>query len=252
MDIAAYLQRIDYHGPTKPTTAETLRDLHRAQLLTVPFENLDIHLNRRIVLDEAALYDKIVRKRRGGFCYELNGLFAALLRELGFQVTMLNSLIPEKHNGCGMAYDHPILLVELDERWIVDVGFGDAYRLPLKLDDHGEQTGIGKAYRISPDGDGRWKFHERLENGEWEFYYTFTLKPCQLSDFAAACRHYETSPKSSFTQKRVCTRATQDGHISLTDDRLIVAAHGERQEKQLSDETEFKQILWEHFEIELD
>lgn len=251
MDIAAYLQRIDYHGPTEPTTA-TLRALHRAHLLAIPFENLDIHLNRPIVLNEMSLFEKIVCKRRGGFCYELNGLFAALLRELGYRVTLLNSLIPEKHNGCGMDYDHPILLVDLDEHWIADVGFGDAYRLPLKLNERGEQMGIGVAYRISPDGDGRWTFHERLENGEWEFYYAFTLKPCQLSDFAAACRHYETSPKSSFTQKRICTRATSDGHISLTGDRFIVAAHGERQEKQLSDETEFKQILWEHFEIELD
>ena len=81
LDVERYLQRIDYSGPTVPTL-ETLSALHQAHLLAVPFENLDIHLGRAIVLDEEALYDKIVERRRGGFCYELNGLFAALLRAL--------------------------------------------------------------------------------------------------------------------------------------------------------------------------
>ena len=248
MDIAAYLERINYRGSTRPS-AESLRDLHRAHLLAVPFENLDIHLGNPILLDEDALFEKIVHKQRGGFCYELNGLFAALLRELGFRVAMLNSLIPETHNGCGMVYDHPILLVELDERWIVDVGFGDAYRLPLKLDDGGEQMGVGVAYRISPDGDGRWTFRERLENGEWEFYYAFTLQPCRLGDFTEACRYYESSPKSGFTQKRICSRATLEGHISLNDDRLIVTRNDQRHEMPLAGGQDFVRALNEHFGI---
>ena len=250
MDTETYLKRIDYHGSTQPTT-ETLRALHRAHLLAVPFENLDIHLGRRIVLDEAALYKKIIVNKRGGFCYELNGLFDWLLRELGYKVTMLNSLIPENHNGCSMDYDHPILLVELDERWILDVGFGDSYRLPLKLDERGDQMGIGVAYRISPDGDGRWKFHERLENGEWEFYYAFTLQPCRLSDFKDACIHYETSPKSGFTQKRMCTLATPEGHITLTDDHLLVTRNGQKEETPITGEQDFARVLSERFVIEL-
>lgn len=251
MDVSAYLNRINHRGSTKPT-AETLRALHRAHLLTVPFENLDIHLDHPIILEENALFEKIVRKQRGGFCYELNGLFAVLLHELGFRVGMLNSLIPEKHNGCGMAYDHPILLVELDERWIVDVGFGDAYRLPLKLDERGQQMGVGVAYNISPDGDGRWKFHERLENGEWEFYYSFTLQPCRLSDFVEACRYYEKSPQSGFTQKRICSRAIANGQVSLTDDRLIVTQDGRKEEIPLVGEQDFVHALREHFGITLD
>lgn len=251
MDIAAYLQRIDYHGPTEPT-AEALRDLHRAHLLTVPFENLDIHLGKPISLDEETLFDKIVPRRRGGFCYELNGMFAALLRELGFRVSLLNSVIPEKHNGRGKDYDHLVLLVELAERWIADVGFGDAYRSPLRLDEPGEQMGVCVAYRISPVEDGRWKFWERAENGEWEFYYAFGLQPCRLLDFAEACHYYETSPRSSFTQKRICSRATPDGHISLTEGRLITVREGRRQERPLANEVEFVRCLNEHFGIALD
>ena len=85
MDISSYLRRIDYSGSREPST-DVLHKLHQAHLLTVPFENLDIHLGHPIVLGEAHLFNKIVNHRRGGFCYELNGLFAALLRELGFEV----------------------------------------------------------------------------------------------------------------------------------------------------------------------
>src|SRR4051812_31453470 len=111
MDIQAYLDRIDYRGPRDPT-AETLRALHAAHLLAVPFENLNVAMGWPIALDEAALFDKIVVRRRGGFCYELNGLFAALLRGLGFQVTMLSAGVAREGGGFGPEYDHLTLLVE--------------------------------------------------------------------------------------------------------------------------------------------
>ncbi|MBI3164765.1 MAG: arylamine N-acetyltransferase, partial [Chloroflexi bacterium] len=108
MDIPAYLNRINYHGSTAPTV-DTLRALHRAHLLTVPFENLDIHHNKPIVLDEAALFEKIVVNRRGGYCYELNGLLASVLRELGFDVTMFSSNVI--HGGIPAEVDHLTLLI---------------------------------------------------------------------------------------------------------------------------------------------
>jgi len=95
MDVGAYLNRIGFDGAPRQR-ADTLRALHAAHLETVPFENLDIHLGRPIVLDEAAFFDKIVRRGRGGFCFELNGLFAALLRALGFDVTMLSGVYPPR------------------------------------------------------------------------------------------------------------------------------------------------------------
>src|SRR6266540_1131840 len=105
MDIQAYLCRIHYRGGLAPTAA-ILRELHRAHLLTVPFENLDIHLGRPILLDQEALFDKIVTRRRGGFCYELNGLFALLLRELGFDVTLLSAGVAHADGGFGPEFDH--------------------------------------------------------------------------------------------------------------------------------------------------
>src|SRR4029079_16579168 len=90
IDVDAYLKRIDYHGSREPTLA-TLCGVHRAHVLAVPFENLDIPARRRIVLDVDPIFDKIVGRRRGGFCYELNGLYGTLLREMGFQVTFLSA-----------------------------------------------------------------------------------------------------------------------------------------------------------------
>src|SRR2546421_10050322 len=138
MDIQAYLQRIDYTGPLVPS-AKTLRLLQVAHLRTVPFENLSIHSGEPIVLDDDALFEKIVSRRRGGFCYELNGLFAALLRALGFDVAMLSAQVADAQGTFGPDFDHMTLLVNQDERWLADVGFGDSFSEPLLLDSRQEQ-----------------------------------------------------------------------------------------------------------------
>ncbi|HEY2737608.1 MAG TPA: arylamine N-acetyltransferase, partial [Thermoanaerobaculia bacterium] len=144
MDVAAYLQRIRYRGLTAPD-AETLQQLHEAHLLAVPFENLSIHRGEPIELAEEALFEKVVVRRRGGFCYELNGLFAALLRSLGFEVTMLSAGVLRANGDFSPEFDHMALLVNHEERWLVDVGFGDLFRQPLRLDERGPQVQGGSA-----------------------------------------------------------------------------------------------------------
>src|SRR5258708_6478096 len=138
MDIETYLRRIEYAGPIDPNP-ETLRALHKAHMLTVPFENFDIHLRRPIILEEDRLLAKIVDQRRGGFCYELNGAFAALLTALGFKVAMLSAAVAHAAGGFSPPFDHMALLVEMDERWLADVGFGDSFLEPLRLDRIGAQ-----------------------------------------------------------------------------------------------------------------
>ncbi|MEO8356291.1 MAG: arylamine N-acetyltransferase [Chloroflexota bacterium] len=246
-DISAYLNRINYHGSTEPTI-ETLRALHRAHLLAVPFENLDIHLKRHIALDEAALFEKIVVNRRGGFCYELNGLFASLLRQMGFDVTIFSANM--LHGGIPQKIDHLTLLVELNERWIVDVGVGDTSRLPLLLDDEGEQFGVEQRYRFTRV-DGRWTLWSGAENNEWNGEYVFDIDPLELSDFQEACEYYQSAPESYFVQGRICSRATADGRISLTDDKLIVTRNGQREETPVDGEQDFVRALNEHFEIRI-
>src|SRR3989442_6922162 len=112
MDTEAYLERIGNRGPTRPSS-RVLRRLHRRHLLSIPFENLDIHLHKPIILNEAALYDKIVKHRRGGFCYELNGSFASLLKKLGFKVSMLSAQRATKCGGFSPDFDHMTLLAQL-------------------------------------------------------------------------------------------------------------------------------------------
>lgn len=144
LEVSAYLERLDYRGPIN-VSAETLRALHVAHLLTVPFENLDIHLGRPIVLDEKALFAKIVRQRRGGFCYELNGMFAWLLRQLGFEVETLQAGVALEGGGVGPDFDHMTLHVRLDEEWLADIGFGDSFLEPILIDEHSESLLTGSS-----------------------------------------------------------------------------------------------------------
>ena len=147
MNVTAYLERINYDGPAIPS-AEALRALQRAHLQTVPFENLSIHAGEPIVLDDAALFTKIVEHRRGGFCYECNGLFAALLRELGFAVTKLSAEVATAAGGYSQPFDHMTLMVSGPQRWLVDVGFGDSFLEPLLLDERSDQVEGERVYKI--------------------------------------------------------------------------------------------------------
>ena len=250
MNVRAYLERINYRGLTAPT-AETLRALQAAHLEAVPFENLSIHAGVPVVLEDEALFAKIVEGRRGGFCYEVNGLFAALLRALGFDVTMLSAGVARAEGGFGPDYDHMALMVRLDERWLADVGFGDSFREPLLLDYGGEQVRGRQAYRITPQGE-HLVLMRRDEGDEWKAQYRFTLRPHEYADYEEMCRFHQTSPQSHFTRARICSRAAGWGRLTLSDKRLITTtADGARQERELSGEEEYAALLREHFGISM-
>lgn len=245
VDIQKYLERIHYHGSLEPTY-QTLRDLHEAHLLAVPFENLDIHLGNEIVLDEALLWSKIIEQNRGGFCYELNGLFALLLRELGFRVDMLSAAVAHSTGGFGPEFDHMTLLVHLEEDWLADVGFGESFRQPLRLQADMIQPQQRGSYRLERVG-ASWLYQE-LDGveGVWQPAYRFTLQPHALSDFEAMCYYQQTSPESHFTQKRICSLATSSGRITLSDQLLITTIEGERTERLLTTQ-EYQTALAEQF-----
>jgi N-hydroxyarylamine O-acetyltransferase len=248
LDVKAYLERIKYRG-SLALNAETLRGLQAAHLLAVPFENLSIHAKQPIVLDDEALFTKIVERGRGGFCYELNGLFAALLRALGFKVEMLSAGVANAEGGFGPDFDHMTLMVTLDERWLADVGFGDSFNEPLLIDERDEQVQGGRAYKIVPDDD-RLILVQRENEGEWKAQYRFTLQPYEYADYAEMCRYHQTSPQSHFTQSRICSRATEEGRVTLSEMRFITTSRdGERQERILTSQKEYEAILREHFDI---
>ena len=249
MNVKAYLKRINYHGSLAPT-AVSLRELQIAHLLTVPFENLSIHSNQSIVLEDDVLFTKVIENRRGGFCYELNGLFAALLRELGFNVAMLSAGAANAEGGFGPDFDHMALMVTLEQqRWLVDVGFGDSFREPLLLDERAEQVQGRRAYKIVPDGE-HLILMQRDAGEELKAQYRFALQPYKYIDYAEMCRYHQTSPNSHFTRARVCSLATEEGRVTLSEMRFIVTSNdGERQERILMSQDEYAAMLREHFGI---
>ncbi len=249
LDLSAYFGRITYSGPTHPT-ADTLRALHRAHMLTVPFENLDISIGRKIVVDEAAILHKVIDLRRGGFCYELNCAFAALLRALGFKVTMLSARVARANGGEGPEFDHLMLRVDLNETWQADVGFGDSFLEPLRIEPSTEQVDPAGRFRLMEDGE-RFRMEKAGCEGSWKPQYSFSLQPRRLEEFAGMCHHHQTSPDSSFTQKRICSRATPDGRITLSELKLISTCNGVREEKELASEEEWRAALVEQFGVRL-
>ncbi len=249
LDIPAYLSRIGYAGSTQPT-AETLRAIHRAHLLTVPFENLDIGLSRKIECDADAAVRKIVEKQRGGFCYEMNGAFAALLRELGFQVTLLSARVAREDGGEGPEFDHLTLRVDLQEPWLADVGFGESFMEPLRLQPGQVQKESRRSFRILEEGE-RLRVEMSEAENLWKREYSFTLTPRRLEDFAGMCHYHQTSPESHFTRKRICTRATDDGRVTIADYKLIVTRDGQREERMLGSEEEWREALKRYFQVVL-
>ncbi len=246
----AYLERIGYRGLLRPSI-EVLRGLHRRHLLSVPFENLDIHLGRPIILSDAAFYDKIIRHRRGGFCYELNGSFAALLERLGFRVSMLSARVARKDGGFSPDFDHMTLLVRLKERWLADVGFGDLFTEPKRLDMSDPQSDDGKFYRITRIRDGRLVSRWDEKRNSWEPQYVFTLRPRRLADFIPRCRWQQTSPDSHFRKGRLITRLTSTARVTLTDTKFIVTKGSKRVERPVRNPKEFSTLLRRQFGVYL-
>ena len=226
--VQAYLDRIGYRGPVDPVPS-TLAGLQRAHMLSVPFENLDVHLGRRLVLDLDHVYDKVVLRRRGGWCFELNALYASLLEALGFSVTLLGGAV---ESGGELTEDlvHLLVRVDLDRPWISDVGFGESSLEPVPLEADGGRAAI--------------------ENGGLRVH--FSLVPRRLEDFAEQCHRLQTSPDSWFVTRRTCTIARPDGRSTLSDLRLIETRAGERHERELAGEDEWRAVLRESFGVVLE
>ncbi len=253
MDIKKYLKRIQYSGPLNPDV-QTLHELQRSHLLHVPFENLDIGLKRPIRLEEDALWEKIILHGRGGFCYELNGLFARLLQELGFAVTYLNARVYSRDGKLGIDFDHLALLVQVpghSGHWLADVGFGDSFNEPLCLEGNEIQEQGLRAYRIETlhNGYATW---QRNYDGSWERHYFFDLKPHRFpEEYLSACNYHQTSPQSSFTRESIISRATPDGRVSLQDGWLILTRNGLRTQRPVTSNDQYKTLLQQYFGITL-
>lgn len=247
MDVQGYLRRIAYDGPLQPS-AVNLRKLHRQHLFSVPFENLDIPLGTPIELELESLYEKIVVRRRGGFCYELNGLFGALLVELGFRVQMLSGRVRREDGGFGPEFDHMLLKVELDEPWLMDVGFGDSFVDPIVFRSGGADQVNGHRYVVLPVGE-EWQLLRQDQMGSVPLYM-FRDVARGLEEYRDMCQFHQSSPESHFTRSWICSRATPDGRVTVANMRLIATSGRKREETQLSTEGDVRRCLRELFGVE--
>ncbi|MGA9172700.1 MAG: arylamine N-acetyltransferase [Thermoactinomyces sp.] len=247
MNVSAYLNRIGIKLVGRPDRS-LLSLLQESHLLHVPFENLDISLNVRLSLP--ALFDKIVEQRRGGFCYELNGLFDWLLRECGFVTSRISARVRKADGSFGPEFDHLALLVHVDQPYLVDVGFGDSCRRPLPLSGE-EAEDISGRYRVIFDEIAEGYALQKQTEGDWVTEYRFTTRPYKLQAFTSMCEYHQTSPASTFTQKKMCTIATRDGRITLTPNFLTITRDGKQQKLPVSSEQQFDEELQHYFGIRL-
>jgi N-hydroxyarylamine O-acetyltransferase len=227
MDVKQYLSRIGI-SELRPPSLDFLTELQNQHLLSIPFEDLDIPDRDRIILDLERIYQKIIPTRRGGFCYELNGLFHRLLTQLGFSVDMLSARVfNHDRKDLGPEFDHMTLLVHLEKNYLVDVGFGDAFRMPLEFP-NGEQRDVSGHYKISRINDNEFDLR-RKESYDWKLQYKFSITPHKLADFEKMCEFQQTFPESIFRNRMVCTVATQTGRITLSDSSFTVTDNGTKQ-----------------------
>ncbi|HUU33126.1 MAG TPA: arylamine N-acetyltransferase, partial [Vicinamibacterales bacterium] len=241
-----YFARIGFDGP-RPATLGTLRALHRAHLLAIPYENLDIHLGLEVSLDPEAMFAKLVDERRGGWCYEMNGVFGRVLETLGFNVRYLSGAVGRAERGWRAQGNHLVLLVTLDRPWIADVGFGDGFLTPLPLEP-GNYRQDFLEYRVTRDGP-RWRVHNHQHGGADGF--DFTLTPRRLGEFAQQCHELQTLPESGFVKSTVCERMLPTGLVMLRGATLReVRAEGATTEV-VESAASFDRVLRERFDLSI-
>ena len=254
MDVQSYLSRLAIESPGEPDL-DLLHRVHERHLFTIPFENLDIQRGVPIELDEEKILAKIVTAGRGGFCYELNTAFAWLLRHLGFEVRILSAEVAKPDGTWGIPFDHMTLRVELDRPILADVGFGDSFRHPLVLKAGAEVEQLGHVYRLrqqpQQSQNKAWWFLDRQPEGAAIFQpqYRFTMEPRKREDFTDGCHYHQTSPHSYFTQNTICSKATEDGRVTLLHDRLVTTHGSTKQETPIRERAEWEEALQTHFSM---
>ena len=248
MQLQAYLDRIGYSEPVRPDLA-TLKALHRAHLLAIPYENLDVQLGRRVTTDPAEAYDKIVRRRRGGWCYEMNGLLGWALDQVGFKVTRMAGAAMREVRGDMTIGNHLVLLVDLaGEPWIADVGFGDGILDPFPLA-AGPLSAAGFDFRLEAMDDGWWRFHNHEFGGATSF--DFRVAPADPALLAEKCEWLQTWEESGFVLNLVAQRYRGDEILQLAGRRLRRVRAGERSERILESADELLACLKDDFTLDV-
>ena len=244
--LQGYLDRIGYRGSPRDDLV-TLVELHRRHLLAIPYENLDVQLGRHVGLDVDSIYEKLVPGRRGGWCYEMNGLFAWALEEIGFSVVRMAAGVGRADVGDEATGNHLALLVVLDGAYLADVGFGDGLFDPVPMR-AGRFSQRGFAFRLEALADGWWRVHNQPHGGAASF--DFRAEPCEQAVLERQCVRLQTSPESSFRKVAVVQRHVADG-LAVLRGRLLRRLDGRRvDERLIEDRREYERVLRDVFDLE--
>lgn len=249
MNKIEFLNRLGLPKSKLLPTAENLKLLQKQHLLTIPFENLDIHWNNLIVLDTEKFYQKVVEQKRGGFCYELNGLFYELLNKIGFQSKIISACVNNGTGEFGKEYDHLAILTKIEEtEYLVDVGFGDFTAEPLLFVLDIEQQDANGIYLIRKFDDEYFEVAKKTAD-DWKSEYIFKNLARDLSEFEELCNFHQTSPESHFTKGKLCSLMTENGRKTLTDKKFIINKNGDKTAVNINSDEEFYEILRRKFGI---
>ncbi len=249
IDVDAYLLRLNQIKKNPSLTY--LKELQKSHLSHIPFENLDIHYGNKIILDYERIFKKIINKKRGGFCYELNGLFYHLLYHLGFDCYIISaSVFNGQTNHWGKDFDHMAIIVNLDDaKWLIDVGFGNGPISPIELATDKTQMDYTRYWKIDTDPDENLILKESADSSYFKSRYLFNTEEKQLIQFLEMCEFHQTNEKSIFTQQKMISKFTPTERVTLTDRLLKISALGESEEWPIMHEDEFLSKLDFHFGI---
>lgn len=247
MDPIKYLKRFNAH-PHKENYLQDLARLQSLHMQQIPFENLDVIRKVPIYLNLESIYDKVVNQRRGGYCYELNGLFCWLLQELGFDAKMISATVMKPDGSFAKADTHAAIIVDLDTPYLVDAGFGDSTISPIPLggERHTDNSGT---YSINEIQEEIYQL-SRENDGEEKVLYQFTLEEKHLHDFHEGCVFNQVSEESTFTHHDIVTRATPEGRVTLTDSTLTRTINGKKDKREIT-QAEKTELLRDEFGITL-
>lgn len=246
-NVGRYLLRINFRKPLKANVS-TLKSLHSQHLLHVPFENLDVHFRRPFDLAPAKVYDKIVNRGRGGFCYEVNSLFNDLLRSAGFKTKIISGRVITDAGQQGPEYDHMAIIVSLDNKeFIADVGFGDLFVEPIEVRS-GVQFDGRNYFKIETEGDEH-AIYMSPDNIHFHKKYTFTLAETPVNFFEAPCHEKQVSPDSHFVKNTICTQLTEKGRITVYNEKFTETIGDQKTQTTISGDHELKSILRTRFAI---
>ena len=250
MRLDGYLQRIGWQGDRSPTI-DLLQNLLQAHSYAIPFENLDVQLGRPLTTSVDEAYDKIVGRRRGGWCYEQNGLFGWALETIGFNVQRTAATVMRAERGPEAHANHLMLVVQVpddDRRWLVDVGFGGSLQAPIVLE---PQACEHSPYQVGLQvlDDGFWQFWER--HGDACLSYDFEDSPGDERAMSERCDFLQTNPASSFVLNLVCQRRRSDTHTILRGRVMSRLLASGTEKRLLKSADEFATVIRDEFRLDV-